>query len=224
MSGDAVAADLLRVVVADDAVLIREAVAGILRTAGCAVVAEVGDVESLRAAVEATRPSVAIVDIRMPPSFRLEGLHAAAGLRRAYPDLGVLVLSQHLEAYYPLTLFAEGARGVGYLLKERVSGAGALVDAVRTVAAGGTVLDPEVVALMMRRRRDEIEVLSGRELEVLALMAEGLSNRAICGRLFLTAKTVESHVRNIFTKLQLPPEPDGHRRVLAVLAYLRAVR
>jgi DNA-binding NarL/FixJ family response regulator len=211
-----------RVVLADDAVLIREAVAGLLEQHGFEVVAQVGDATSLLAAVAGLRPAVAIVDIRMPPKRRLDGFEAAVGIRRDHPEVGVLLLSQYLEAHYPIALFGSDARGVGYLLKERVSGVDAFVEAVRTVAAGGCVLDERVVAMLMGNRRRDVDVLSEREREVLALMAEGLSNAAICKRLYLTPKTVESHVRNIFARLGLLPESEGHRRVLAVLAYLRA--
>jgi len=211
-----------RVVLADDAALFREAVAGLLQHSGFEVVAQVGDPAALRRAVATTDPAVAIVDIRMPPTHRFEGLDAAVDIRQNHPQVGVLLLSHYLETHYPLTLFGRSARGVGYLLKERVSGAAAFMDAVRTVADGGCVLDPQVVALMMGNRRRDIDALSEREREVLALMAEGLTNRAIAQRLFLTVKTVESHVRGIFTRLGLQPAPDGHRRVLAVLAYLRA--
>jgi DNA-binding NarL/FixJ family response regulator len=209
---------------ADDAPMIRDGLARLLEDAGFDVVAQVGDPASLRTAIATTHPSVAVVDIRMPPSYQIEGLEAAVDIRRNHPDIGVLLLSQYLESHYPLTLFGDSPCGVGYLLKERVSGATALADAVRTVAAGGCVLDQLVVELMMGNRRRDLDVLSARECEVLALMAEGLSNRAISERLFLTAKTVESHVRSIFTRLGLHPEPDGHRRVLAVLTYLRAQR
>jgi DNA-binding NarL/FixJ family response regulator len=211
-----------RVVVADDAALIRQAVARLLEDGGFEVVAQVGDPAGLRRAVATTRPAVAVVDIRMPPTYRLEGLDAAVDIRRDHPGVGVLLLSQYLESHYPLTLIGHSTHGVGYLLKERVSGAAAFLDAVRTVADGGCVLDPQVVTLMMGNRRRDIDTLSEREREVLALMAEGLSNHAISKRLFLTPKTVESHVRSIFARLGLLPEPDGHRRVLAVLAYLRA--
>lgn len=217
---------MTRVVLAEDAPLIRDAIAGLLREGGCDVVARVGDAGGLRAAITRTRPEVAVVDVRMPPTHTVEGLEAALAIRREHPQVGVLMLSQYLESYYPLTLFGADARSVGYLLKERVSGAGELVEAVRTVAAGGCVLDPAVVALLMVgsaafRRRTGLARLSEREREVLAVMAEGLSNAAIARRLHLTGKTVESHVRSIFLRLGLPPEPDGHRRVLAVLAHLR---
>jgi DNA-binding NarL/FixJ family response regulator len=211
-----------RVVLADDAALMREAIADLLETSGFEVVAQVADPDSLLAAVASTEPAIAIIDIRMPPTFRLEGLDAAATIRREHPAVGVLVLSHYLETYYPLSLFDGNAAAVGYLLKERVSGVDAFVEAVRTVASGGTALDPDVVALMMVNRRRDTDTLSERERAVLGLMAEGLSNRAICERLFLTPKTVESHVRNIFARLGLPPETDGHRRVLAVIAYLRS--
>jgi DNA-binding NarL/FixJ family response regulator len=212
----------IRVVLAEDEPLFREAVARLLEDGGFEVVAQVGDPASLRSAVATTHPAVAVVDIRMPPTHRLEGLEAAVDLRRDHPGVGVLVLSHYLETMYPLTLFGGSACGVGYLLKKRVSGAAAFVAAVRTIAEGGSVLDREVVALMMGNRRRDIDSLSERERDVLALMAEGLSNRAIAERLFLAPKTVESHVRSIFVKLDLTPEAEGHRRVLAVLAYLRA--
>jgi DNA-binding NarL/FixJ family response regulator len=212
----------LRIVVADDAPLFRDAVAGVLEAGGFVVVARVGDPAALCAAVAATRPAVAVVDIRMPPTHRLEGLHAATQIRRDHPDVGVLLLSQYLESYYPIALFGADARGVGYLLKDRVNGAAELVDAVRTIAGDGCVLDPNVVALMMGGRHRAIGALSDRERQVLALMAEGLSNRAIEKRLVLTTKTVESHVRNIFTRLGLPPEDDSNRRVLAVLTFLQS--
>lgn len=188
------------------------------------MVAQVGDPVSLRAAVATTRPDVAVIDIRMPPTHRLEGLEAAIGIRREHPGVGVLLLSHHLESHYLSALLGGSARGVGYLLKERVAGAAGFVAAVRIIAQGGCALDPAVVALMMGNRRQDLDTLSDREREVLALMAEGHSNRTICELLFLTPKTVESHVRSIFTRLELPPETDGHRRVLAVLAFLRARR
>ncbi|HEX6754505.1 MAG TPA: response regulator transcription factor [Mycobacteriales bacterium] len=209
---------------ADDAALFREAIARLLDDSGIAVVAQVGDPASLGEAVRATCPTVAVVDIRMPPTYRLEGLEAAVRLRREHPGLGVLVLSQYVESHYLPVLLGGSARGVGYLLKERVSGAAAFVAKVRSVARGGCEVDPQVVAAMVGDRRRDLDKLTEREREVLALMAEGRSNRAIGEHLVLTEKTVESHVRSIFARLGLPAQPDDHRRVLAVLAYLRAGR
>jgi DNA-binding NarL/FixJ family response regulator len=212
------------VVLADDARLLREALADLLAHNGFQVVAQASDAEELRAAVSAHRPDVAVVDVRMPPDHRLEGLRAAVEIRRYHRDTGILLLSQHVESQYLSTLLGDDARGVGYLLKERVAGAGAFVEAVRQVASGGVVVDKQVVARMMRLRRhdDSLTRLSEREREILALMAQGRSNQAICKQLMLTKKTVESHVRNIFTRLDLLPESDDNRRVLAVLTYLRS--
>ncbi|HYQ61816.1 response regulator transcription factor [Actinophytocola sp.] len=213
------------VVIADDARLFRTALAELLAKAGCRILAEVGDPDALLAAVEATGPDLAVVDIRMPPEHRLEGLHAAVRIRRTRPSVGVLLLSQYLEAAHLTELVGHAARGVGYLLKDRVSG-GDFLDAVRRVAAGDCAFDPDVVSAMMGgpRRRDLLDGLTGRELEVLALMAQGRSNQAIADALHLTGKTVESHVRSIFQRLDIPTEADHHRRVLAVLAYLRSSR
>jgi DNA-binding NarL/FixJ family response regulator len=214
----------MRVLIADDSVLFREGLVGLLKARGLAVVGQVGDAPHLLAAVDECRPDLAVVDIRMPPTHTNEGMVAALDLRARHPEVGVLVLSHHVESVHATRLLAEDPRGVGYLLKDRVSDVDEFVEALRRVATGGSVVDAEVVSSLLRRRRapDPLAALTAREREVLAMMAEGHSNPAICQRLFLTAKTVETHVSRIFTKLGLPPDAAGHRRVLAVLAYLRS--
>jgi DNA-binding NarL/FixJ family response regulator len=214
----------VRVVVADDAVLLRAGVVRLLEDAGFEVVAQAGDAEDLVRKVGAHKPDVAVVDIRMPPTNTDDGLRAALEIRRAHPDTGVLVLSQYVEEGYALELVTDSAEGVGYLLKDRIADIDRFVDAVRRVGQGGSALDPEVVAqLLGRRRRDEpLDLLTGREREVLGLMAEGRSNGAIAGQLVVTERAVEKHVTSIFGKLGLVPASEDHRRVLAVLTYLRA--
>ena len=214
----------MRVVIADDAVLFREGLARVLQAADIDVAAQVGDGERLLALVRADPPDAVVVDIRMPPTHTREGLEAARRIRAQHPPVGVLVLSQYVEPHHAMQLLEDGAGGVGYLLKDRVADVGEVVEAVRRVAGGGSVIDPEVVAQLVgrRRARDPLQELTGREREVLALMAEGRSNQAIGERLFLSPKTVEGHVRSIFTRLDLSATPDDHRRVLAVLAFLRA--
>ena len=213
----------LRVVIAEDSGLLREGLSRLLASAGFDVVAAVGDGAGLVSAVEEQRPDVAVVDVRMPPDYRDEGLKAAIEARRRVPDLPVLVLSQYVEERYGAELLETGASGTGYLLKDRVADVPEFIAAVRDVASGGTVLDPEVVGqLLSRRRRDAgLTSLTAREREVLALMAEGRSNRAIAETLFVTGGAVEKHVRSIFGKLGLAQTDTDHRRVLAVLAYLR---
>ena len=213
----------MRVVVADDSTILREGLARLLVEAGFEVVGHAANAEELVAEVEARRPDVAIVDIRMPPSHTDEGLRAARTIRQGRPEVGILVLSQYVRPSYAVELLAGGAEGVGYLLKDRVSDLAELADSVRRVGAGGSVLDPSVVAQLVERPRrgeDPLEDLSDREREVLALMAEGRSNRAIGQRLFITEHTVEKHVKSIFAKLRLADTPDDHRRVLAVLTFL----
>ena len=215
----------MRVVVADDAMILREGLARLLTEAGFEVAGLAEDGDELLDLVDRVRPDVAIVDIRMPPTHTDEGLRAAQTIRERWPDVGILVLSQHVHVGYALELLSAGTDGVGYLLKERVSDLGELAASVRRVAARGSVLDPAVVTELVGRRRtgeDPITRLTAREREVLALMAEGRSNRAIAERLVVTEYTVEKHVGNIFMTLQLPPSADDHRRVLAVLAFLSA--
>jgi DNA-binding NarL/FixJ family response regulator len=213
----------MRVVIADDAPLIREGVARLLMENGVEVVDQVGDADAALASVRDLHPDVALVDIRMPPTHTDEGLHAAREIRSRYPGTAVLVLSQHLEADYALQLFQEKPERVGYLLKERVGRIEQLLDAVQRVAAGECVLDRAVVdELLARRRRvDPIEELTSREREIIALMAEGRSNQGICRTLWLSPKTVETHIRGAFAKLGIKEAPEDNRRVLAVLAYLR---
>jgi len=213
----------VRVVIADDSVLLREGVSRLLVEAGFEVVGQADDADALLREVAEKKPDVAIVDIRMPPTHTDEGLRAARELRSRYPSLGVLVLSQYVRPSYAFELLADDARGVGYLLKDRVSDLRELSDAVSRVGEGGSVLDPTVVSQLVGRRRqghDPIDDLSEREREVLALMAEGRSNRAIAERLVITERTVEKHVKSILMKLRITPSQDDHRRVLAVLAYL----
>ncbi len=214
----------MRVVVADDSVLLREGIVRLLEEAGLEVVGQAGDAEDLVRKVSAHRPDVAIVDIRMPPTHTDDGLRAALEIRRRLPDTGVLVLSQYVEEGYALELVADSAEGTGYLLKDRVAEVERFVDSVRRVAEGGSALDPEVVAhLLGRRRRDDpLAELTGREREVLALMAEGRSNHAIAEQLVVTERAVEKHVTSIFERLGLPPTAEDHRRVLAVLTFLRS--
>jgi serine/threonine-protein kinase len=215
----------VRVVIADDAVLLREGVARVLIDGGFDVVGQAGDAARLLALVRTQMPDVAIVDIRMPPTHTNEGLVAALQIRGSSPDVGVLVLSHYIETGQAMRLLEDGGGGVGYLLKDRVSDVAEFVDAVRRVGSGGSAIDPEVVAVLLggRRARDPLNALSDREREVLALMAEGYSNQGICQRLFLSKKTVESHIGAIFSKLDLQPTEDEHRRVMAVLAHVRSM-
>jgi DNA-binding NarL/FixJ family response regulator len=210
--------------VADDSVLLREGIVRILGDSGFDVVGQAGDAEDLVRKVAAHKPDVAIVDVRMPPTNTDDGLRAAQKIRAEHPDTGVLVLSQYIEEGYALELLSENAEGVGYLLKDRVADVERFTESVRRVGEGGSALDPEVVAQLLgrRRREDPLEELSPREREVLELMAEGRSNHAIAESLVVTERAVEKHVTSIFGKLKLPPTAEDHRRVLAVLRYLRA--
>jgi DNA-binding NarL/FixJ family response regulator len=214
----------VRIVLADDAILLREALAGALAAAGFQVVGQAADVPGLLALVDREDPDVVVVDVRMPPSHTTEGLEAARQIRSSHPGIAILVLSQYVETRYAVDLLREDPAGIGYLLKDRVTRVADLADAVRRVAAGGSVIDPEVVARLLGRRRGHspLDELTPREREILGLMAEGRSNQAIADRLVVELKTVEGHVRAIFSKLQLEPTAEDHRRVLAVLAYLRS--
>ncbi|MFJ2259430.1 response regulator [Streptomyces sp. NPDC087844] len=214
---------MLRVVLAEDSVLLREGLIGLLGRFGHEVVAAVGDAAALVTAVEEHIPDIVLTDVRMPPGFQDEGLHAAVRLREKRPTLPVLVLSQYVQRTYASELLDSGdGTGVGYLLKDRVGQVEEFVDALHEVADGGTVLDPEVVRRLLRRRRDPLQRLTPREREVLALMAEGRSNGAIAQELVVSEAAVGKHIGGILTKLNLPPADETHRRVLAVLTYLRA--
>ncbi|GAA4606281.1 response regulator transcription factor [Actinoallomurus liliacearum] len=212
----------MRIVIADDAVILREGLAQLLAVRGHEVVAGVGDAMALREAVAEHRPDVAVIDVRMPPTHTDEGLRAAIDLRRDHPRTGILLFSQYVETRFAADLLARSPGGVGYLLKERVADLDDFVDALRRVAAGGTALDPEVVAQLLGARHQGVGALTPREREVLALMAEGRANAAIAKTLVVSDRAVEKHIANIFTKLGLAPSGDDHRRVLAVLHYLRS--
>jgi len=218
----------MRAVIVEDLALLREGIVALLRENGIDVVAQAADGPGLERIVSGHKPDVAIVDVRLPPTFSDEGLRAAIEARKRHPDLGVLILSQYVEPVYTAELLASGEAGVGYLLKERVGEVRAFIDAVQRVAAGGTALDREVVAELMRARTASgagdgaLGLLTPREREVLELMAEGRSNTAVARALVVSGGAVEKHVRNIFAKLDLPASNDDHRRVLAVLAFLRA--
>ena len=213
----------LRVIIADDAVLLREGLSRLLAEAGLEVAGTAGDAAQLLHLVAARRPDVVLADIRMPPTQTTEGLQAAVQIRRQWPGTAVVVLSQHVETEHLFELLADDPRGVGYVLKERVADVAQFTDAIRRVAAGESVIDPQVVSrLVARPRRDSpLQTLTERELAVLAQMAEGRSNHAIAGQLHMSAKTVETHIGSVLAKLSLPPAPEHHRRVLAVLTYLR---
>jgi DNA-binding NarL/FixJ family response regulator len=214
----------LRVVLVDDAGLVRAGIARLLSDEGVRVVTQLPDATGLLAAVQADRPDAVIIDVRMPPTHTTEGLRAALELKNELPDVGILVLSQHIETRHAVELLAGGHRGVGYLLKERIAKPAELVDAVQRVAEGGTAIDPEVVRIVFQtpRRSDPVAGLTARERDVLGFVAEGLSNDRIAERLAVTARTVETHTSRIFAKLGLEVDPATHRRVLAVLAHLRA--
>lgn len=210
-----------RVILVEDSILLREGLVRLLREDGVEVLAAVADAEGLDELVARLRPDVVLLDIRLPPTHRDEGVRAAIALRRTAPEVAVLLLSQYVESTYASELLAAGTRGVGYLLKDRVTDLAQLHDAVETVASGGTVLDPVLIEQLFRARADPIGRLTPREREVLRLMAEGRSNAAIAARLVVTAGAVEKHVTNILGKLGLEESPDAHRRVLAVLRFLR---
>ena len=214
----------MRVIVAEDVMLTREGIVRLLASAGVDVVAQVGDADSLMSAVARERPDAAVIDIRMPPTNTDEGIVAAGRVRSGYPTVGVVVLSAYLEPAWALRLIEENTEGIGYLLKDRVVEIATLVDALRRVCEGETVVDPTIVSRLLgrKRRHDPLAELTEREREVLGLVAEGLSNRAIAERLFVAERTVESHMTQIFSKLGLEETPDQHRRVLAVLTLLRA--
>ena len=214
----------LSVVIAEDSALFRAGLAHLLADHGFEVVAELADASGLLAVVGRERPDVVILDIRMPPAFAVEGLDAAIAIRERHPSTAILLLSAHVETRHAIRLLQADPAGVGYLLKDRVLREADLVDAIRRVASGGSVIDPEVVGRLLGRARPRgpLDELTGREREVLALMAEGRSNQAIAERLVVEPKTIEGHIRTIFSKLGLEPEPADHRRVLAVLLYLRS--
>ncbi|GAA2669891.1 response regulator [Actinoplanes palleronii] len=212
----------MRVVLAEDHALLRDGLTRLLTAHGCQVVAAVDNGPALLPALVEHRPDVAVVDVRLPPTFTDEGLQAAIAARVEIPGMPVLVLSQHVEPLYARELLSDRTGGVGYLLKDRVSHVAQFVDAVRRVAGGGTAMDPEVVYQLLARRQSPLSALTGREREVLTLMAEGRSNGAIAAKLFVGEKAVSKHINSIFTKLDLPPSDDDNRRVLAVLTYLNA--
>jgi DNA-binding NarL/FixJ family response regulator len=217
----------VRVVIADDAVILREGLARLLQEADFEIVGLASDARELLELIENARPDVAVIDIRMPPSFTDEGLNAARAIRRRWPEVGIVVLSQHVQPSYALELLSTGTEGVGYLLKDRVAKLDELAGSIRSVAAGGSVLDPSVVAQLVTHRHpddDPLNQLTPREHDVLSLMTQGLTNKAIGDRLFISEHTVEKHIGSIFSTLRIPASASDHRRVLAVITYLHGRR